>query len=88
MRQVTPSTNTYLLIDKREKHPMLLQALKTLNYKHKFVTLTVGDYACSDLCCFCERKQDDFTIGNFGSMNRQLANMQVAATNARCDLSH
>ena len=82
MKQVTPITNTYLLVDTRERDPKLLNALKTWKAgKWERKTLTIGDYACSDSCCFWERKQADFTIGQMSSINRQLANMQAVGDN-------
>lgn len=81
MRQVFPSTNTYLLIDTREKSPSLLQAVKSWKYRYEFQTLPIADYACSDLCCFFERKENDFTVSQSTSINRQLANMQSQGQN-------
>jgi len=82
MKQVMPSTNTYLIVDKREKDPTLLHALKNFQYKYEWKTLKVGDYACSDGCCSVERKQADFTVGQINSMNRQFANLQSTYDNA------
>ena len=82
MRQTTPSTNTYLIVDKREKAPGLLLALKQLKYKWEWGTLEAGDYACSDGDCGTERKDSDFTLGQIDSMNRQLANLQTVYENS------
>lgn len=80
MKQVFPPV-TKLLVDKREKDPKLLQALDQLKYPWEQATLEIGDYACADLCCAWERKESDFQIGQIESINRQLANMQVACDN-------